>query len=167
MIGACRDFLIYTHDSPTSTFDDVVIQLHALVFIIRYSTDMFKLAPSPSHPTFHQPPSPLTPRSTNTTSIRPTHQPISCSKMSLNPVERPHETTFSSPLTSTPTFAPDFPQTPLHASRRRVDPRRAISQSAEQKRGQRRESYMNKVKEQREEGRWDARGDQVCFVHRA
>jgi len=36
--------------------------------------------------------------------------------------------------------------------------------SAEQKRGQRRDSYMKKVKEQRDEGRWDARGDQVYFI---
>lgn len=135
---------------------------------------MFALANPPAHPAYQPQSSPLAPRSVNITPARQPHQPF-FSKMPNTPDQLPqtpsHETQqiYPSPITPStftptgllPDLLPDFAQTPQHSNRRRADPRRTLTQSAEQKRSQRRDSFLKKVQDQRDDRRWDARGDQV------
>jgi len=117
---------------------------------------------SPTPYAFHPAPNlPLTPRCANATPVRMPSDSIIMRKPGIR----------SSPLSGHTTLSPRLeeefytPQqtfrTPQPQTRRRVDPRQQMLQSADEKRGLRRNGFLQKIKGQRDEKRWDARGEQV------
>jgi len=110
------------------------------------------------------PRSPLTPHCVNATHVRASRH----TKMTRRPGIQ------SSPLSGhtvlSPRLGEDFDlahqmfHTPQPQARRRIDPRQQMLQSADEKRGLRRNGFLQKIKGQREDKRWDARGDQVDLL---
>lgn len=134
------------------------------IFDLPVDKAMFSVAyPTPNpHPL--PPHSPLTHRCANATPVR------AC--LDIKMTRRPGIQ--SSPLSGHTVLSPRLREefepsqqmfhTPQPQTRRRIDPRQQMLQSADEKRGLRRNGFLQKIKGQREDKRWVARGDQVVLL---